>query len=40
MSLISSLGETFEIEIDIDDIIPENFNSVSAIVAMVERLKK
>ena len=39
MSLIAGLGETFEIEIDVDDIIPENFNSVAAIVAMVEKLK-
>ena len=39
MALISNLTETFAIEIDIDEIIPENFNAVEAIVAMVERLK-
>ena len=39
MALISNLTEKFAIEIDIDEIIPENFNSVEAIVAMVERLK-
>ena len=39
MSLISILSESFEIEIDVDDIVPENFNSVAAMADMVERLK-
>ena len=40
MSLIAQLGEAFDIEIDVDEIVPENFNSADAIAAMVERLKK
>jgi acyl carrier protein len=40
MSLIASLSDTFNIEIDVDEIVPENFNSAAAIVAMVERLAK
>ena len=40
MSLIAGLGDVFGIEIDVDDIVPENFNSTDAIAAMVERLKK
>lgn len=39
MSLISNLSETFEIEIDVDDIVPENFNSVEAMAEMVEKIK-
>ena len=39
MSLIARLGDDFGIEIDVDEINPENFNSVDAITAMVERLK-
>ena len=40
MNLIVVLGETFGIEIDFEEITAENFNSVDAIVAMVERLQK
>lgn len=39
MNLISMLSEGFDVMIDIDDIVPENFNSVAAMVAMIERLK-
>ena len=39
MSLIAQLSETFNIEIDVDEIIPENFNSADAMAAMVEKLK-
>ena len=40
MSLIAQLSDGFEIEIDVDEIVPENFNSLDAITAMVERLQK
>lgn len=39
MSLISMLSEGFDVEIGVDEIVPENFNSVAAMVAMVERLQ-
>ena len=38
MMLISSLSNEFDIEIEVDEIIPENFNSLDGIVSMVERL--
>ena len=40
MNLIMVLSETFGIEIDFEEITAENFNSIDAMVAMVERLKK
>ena len=39
MNLIMMLSETFGIEIDFEEITAENFNSIDAMVSMVERLK-
>jgi len=39
-SLIMLLSETFEVEIGLDEIVPENFNSVDAMIAMLDRLAK
>ncbi len=39
MMLISRMGEEFGVEIDIDEIVPENFNSVDAMCGMIERLR-
>lgn len=39
MNLIMALTETFGIDIDFEEITAENFNSLDAITAMVERLK-
>ena len=38
-ALISELESEFNIEIDMDDIIPENFNSIDAIAELVTRLQ-
>lgn len=38
MGLITALAEQLNVEIDIDLITPENFNSVDAIAAMLEKL--
>ena len=39
MALITELSDRFGFEMDIDWITPENFNSVNAIVSLVERVK-
>ncbi len=38
MSLVMMLNEAFGIEITIDELIPENFNSVDAIVSMIDSM--
>ena len=38
MNLITMLGEGFGVEIDIEEIVPENFNSAAAMAAMIDRL--
>ena len=38
VAIVSDLTAEFDIEITINDIIPENFNSLEAITALVERL--
>lgn len=38
VSVVAELQDEFDIEISIDDMIPENFNSVSAINDLVERI--
>ena len=38
MLLISRVSDQFSMEIGVEEITPDNFNSVDAIVSMVERL--
>ena len=40
MGLIARLDEVFGIEIDFDDIVPENFNTLAQIEALVTKLQK
>ncbi len=40
VGLAGEIMEEFDIELDIDDIVPENFNSAKAIMAMIESKKK
>lgn len=39
MALITELSDRFGFEMDIDWITPENFNSVDAIVALINKIK-
>ena len=38
ISLVSELNDTFQIDISVVDLVPENFNSAKAIAALVKRL--
>jgi acyl carrier protein len=38
ISIVSELNDTFDIEISVDELEPENFNTLEAIVALVESL--
>ena len=39
LEIVSELCDTFDIEISPADIIPSNFNSAEAMLAMIEKLK-
>lgn len=38
--LVAALEEEFDLEIDAEDIVPENFQTIRAIAALVEKSKK
>ena len=38
--LVAALEETFQIEIDPEDILPENFSTINEISALVEKCKR
>lgn len=39
VSLVAALNDTFDIEVGPNDLVPENFNSAKAILALVESLQ-
>ena len=38
VGIVSELMAEFNVEIDVDEITPDNFNSVDGVVALIERL--
>ena len=40
VSIVAELSDAFDIDIEADDIVPENFNSVQAISKMIDRLSE
>lgn len=40
IQIISGINETFDVEIPATQIIPENFNSAEAMMALIERLQE
>jgi D-alanine--poly(phosphoribitol) ligase subunit 2 len=39
ISLVGELNESFDVEIGVEDLIPENFNSAQALMSLIERLQ-
>ena len=39
VSLVSELNNAFDIEINVEDLLPENFNSASAMLKLIDSLR-
>jgi acyl carrier protein len=39
VTLVGELNDTFDIEIGVEDLLPENFNSPAAMLKLIERLQ-
>ena len=39
VAIVSEFNEAFDIDISVDDLLPENFNSVDAMIALIESMQ-
>ena len=39
VTIVSEIKEAFDVEISVDDLVPENFNSVEAMLALIQARK-
>ena len=39
IAIVNEINDAFDIEIDMDDLEPENFNSISAIYKLIQKLQ-
>ncbi len=39
VALVGEIDETFDVQIGVEDLIPENFNSVESIMGLINRLR-
>lgn len=39
VSLVTALSDAFDVDITVNDLVPENFNSVDGMAALIERLE-
>ena len=39
VTIVSEIKDVFDVEITVDDLVPENFNSVEAILALIQARK-
>ena len=40
ISIVSEINDAFDISINVNDLLPENFNSVDAILALIRKLQE
>jgi acyl carrier protein len=40
ISIVSEINDTFDISINVNDLLPEKFNSVDAILALIKKLQE
>ena len=40
ISIVGELNDAFDVEINADDLLPENFNSVAAMVELISKLQE